>query len=755
MSTHLFTIHGMHCSSCASIIEKKIARFPEVKSISVNYATEKASIDFTTPLPINTLNHAIETLGYSLASSEDTTTKENTPQNRHDDQKEIELNQLKEKVYFSLPITIAAFFLMMWEISARTFANIPTVPIPMEMLTVLLMTLSTIFLFWIGNPFLLGIIRFLRYRVANMDTLIGIGTFVAYTYSAIITLFPHIRTLLRLPEYTYFDVTIVVIGFVTLGKYLEATAKRKTGDALAKLLTMQAKTALVLRLGKEIEIPLEEVVHGDTIIVKPGMKIPTDGTLIEGSSSADESMITGESIPVRKNPGDKVIGGTFNTSGSFTFKATKIGSETILAHILKMVETAQGSKAPIQALADTVSSIFVPIVLGIAVTSLLTWLTIGTFFLGFPQALSLGIVAFVSVLVIACPCALGLATPTAIIVGVGKGAKEGILIKDAATLEKLHKVHTLVVDKTGTITKGKPSLTNIISLSKLSETNLISILASLESKSEHPIARAIMNYAREKNITLSSVSRFNAIEGSGIQGTIDGTDYIVGNAEFIRNNKLSFDATRLDTYTSQGKTPLILATTKNVLGFFMIADEIKPESAKAVKDLRAMGIDVIMLTGDNEKTAQYIGSLAGIETIIAHVSPAEKLATLQKLQAQGHVVAMAGDGINDAPALAQADIGIAMGTGTDVAIESAGITLLGGDISKLVKAVKLSKMTMRGIKQNLFWAFAYNVIGIPLAAGAFYPLFGWLLNPVFAGFAMAMSSVSVVSNSLRIKTQKL
>ena len=557
-------------------------------------------------------------------------------------------------------------------------------------------------------------------------------------------------------EYQYYDVTIVVITFIALGKYLEARSKIKTGDAIEKLLNLQAKTALVVRDGKEIEISIHEVVHGDLIIVKPGAKIPVDGVITDGSSFIDESMVTGEPMPVQKKIGDRIVSGTINTNGAFTFKATKIGSETLLAQIIKMVEDAQGSKAPIQALADKISAVFVPIVLVIAFLTLGTWLIVGTQYLGFSQALSFGLVSFVGILVIACPCALGLATPTAIIVGVGKGAKEGILIKDAATLEKLHNVDIVVVDKTGTITKGKPSLVEVQNFSDMNDEKLISVLTSLEKKSEHPIAHAIMHYAQERNIsTVSEVSDFEAIQGKGLRGVIDGIEYYVGNSNLISELKLSFDVTKLEEFTSQGKTPVILATKGKVLGFVMVADAIKEESIEAVRNLHKLGIQVVMLTGDDEKAANYIASLVGIDEVVAHVLPGDKRKKIQELQAQGKVIAMAGDGVNDAPALAQADIGIAMGTGTDVAIESAGITLLGGDISKLVKAIRLSKITMRGIKQNLFWAFIYNIVGIPLAAGIFYPVFGWLLNPVFAGFAMAMSSVSVVSNSLRIKSKNL
>jgi len=749
MTTQTFKIEGMHCASCASVITKQLSAIPHIKSVAVNYGTEKAKVEYDHEhVSINVMNDAIGKLGYSLSKTEKS-------EHDHSNTKENTLEELKHKTEFMLPVTFAVFALMMWDIASKIFVGVPNLPIPMSLFNTIGMILATVALFWVGKPYLLGVTRFIRHRVANMDTLIGLGTLAAYVYSIALTLIPFLGILLNVPEYTYFDVTIVVIGFITLGKYLEIRSKKKTGDAIEKLLNLQAKTALVIHDGKEIEIPIQDVKHGDLIIVKPGSKIPVDGIIEEGVSFVDESMVTGEPMPVQKKIGDNVVSGTMNTSGSFTFKATKVGSETLLAQIIKMVEDAQGSKAPIQALADKISSVFVPTVLVIAFITLGTWLIVGSQYLGFSQALSLGLVSFVGILVIACPCALGLATPTAIIVGVGKGAKEGILIKDAATLEKLHKVNTIVVDKTGTITKGKPTLIDIQNVSDLDDNNLISILASLEKKSEHPIAHAIVNYTQEKNIPTSDVSNFEGIQGKGLKGSIKGIEYFVGNAKLINDLNVSFDTTKLNEFTSQGKTPVILSTKDKVLGFIMVADEIKQESKKVIADLHKLGIKIVMLTGDDEKTAKYIASLVDIDDVVAHVLPQDKLTKIKELQSQGRIVAMAGDGVNDAPALAQADVGIAMGTGTDVAIESAGITLLGGDISKLVKAIRLSKITMRGIKQNLFWAFIYNVVGIPLAAGVFYPLFGWVLNPIFAGFAMAMSSVSVVSNSLRIKAKKI
>ncbi|MEK7463542.1 MAG: heavy metal translocating P-type ATPase [Patescibacteria group bacterium] len=764
MHINTYRVKGMHCASCAGIIEKTFKKAEGVHSAEVNYGTEKARVAFDeSKTSAQELSKKIEPLGYSLEvlssaeemgmSADEHAAHLGTGQSKKE--RLAEVADMKTKVLSALPLAIFAALVMAWDILAQ-YKAVPEMSYTIkEFIHHLLPILATYILFVVGKPYLVGFYRFLRYGKANMDTLIGIGTTAAFLYSFAVTAFEEaLRPFINV-DYQYYDVTIVVITFIALGKYLEARSKIKTGDAIEKLLNLQAKTALIIRDGKEVEISVNEVKHGDLIIVKPGAKIPVDGVITEGSSFIDESMVTGEPMPVQKKVGDSVVSGTINTSGSFTFKATKVGSETLLAQIIKMVEDAQGSKAPIQALADKISSVFVPIVLVIAFLTLGAWLIFGSQYLGFSQALSFGLVSFVGILVIACPCALGLATPTAIIVGVGKGAKEGILIKDAATLEKLHKVNTVVVDKTGTITKGKPTLVDIQNLSNFKDEELVSILASLEKKSEHPIAHAIVNYAQEKKISINDVSSFEGIQGKGLRGTIKDTEYFVGNAKLVSDLKLPFDAAKLDAFTSQGKTPVILANKEKVLGFVMVSDEIKAESVEAVKNLHKLGIKVVMLTGDDEKAAKYIASLVGIDDVVAHVLPQDKLRKIKELQSQGRVVAMAGDGVNDAPALAQADVGIAMGTGTDVAIESAGITLLGGDISKLVKAIKLSKITMRGIKQNLFWAFIYNIVGIPLAAGALYPVFGWLLNPVFAGFAMAMSSVSVVSNSLRIKTKKL
>lgn len=770
-----YRVKGMHCASCASIIERTVKKIDGVEEISVNSGTENAKISFdedkTNP---DHFNEKLNPLGYTLVVT-DAHSNHESPHNMsasdmgmsEDEHKAHlglnqtkaeklqEINDMKKGVFGALPAVIFSIFVMGWDIFSK-YNLVPQMGnTSYEFIHHLLPILATFVFITIGKPYLLGVYRFFRYGKANMDTLIGLGTSTAFIYSFIVTAFEDILKPYLNVQYNFYDVTIVVITFIALGKYLEAKSKIKTGDAIEKLLGLQAKTALVIRDGVEVEVSIDQVVLGDIVIVKPGGKIPVDGVVVEGSSFIDESMLTGEPIPVEKSKDAQVVAGTINTTGTFNFKATKVGSETLLSHIIQMVEDAQGSKAPIQALADKISAVFVPIVLVISFVSLGAWLYFGIPVLGFSQALSYGLTSFVGVLVIACPCALGLATPTAIIVGVGKGAKEGILIKDAATLETLHKAHVVVVDKTGTITKGKPELTKIDVKGNINEQEVVSVLSSLESKSEHPIAHAIVNYAQEKNIGTKEISNFESIKGKGLKGTIDGIEYFAGNSKILDDLHISYDTTLLDKETKEGKTPVLLATKDTLVAVVYVADQIKPEAMEMVQGLHKLGKKVIMLTGDNKNTGEYIATQVGIDEVIAEVMPEDKLNVIKDLQSKGNIVVMAGDGVNDAPALAQADVGIAMGTGTDVAIESAGITLLGGDISKIVKAVRLSKLTMNGIKQNLFWAFFYNIIGIPLAGGLFYPIFGWLLSPVFAGFAMAMSSVSVISNSLRIKAKTL
>jgi Cu+-exporting ATPase len=756
-------IKGMHCASCAFTIEDTLKDQPGVKSCEANFATESAKIEYDPEqISLEELSKKIEPFGYQfrlkshgtvMSSSEHA---EHLGLNQSKEEKLAELAAQELKVKFVLPISLLIFALMLWEIAASNIPGFPMFPVPNAVYMPILFILSTIVLFWIGKPFLEGVVRFLRYTVANMDTLVGIGTITAYSYSTILTLFPAVRTMLSLPETVYFDVTIVVIGFVYFGKYLESRSKLRTGEAIEKLLNLQAKTAIVKRDGKELELSISEVIIGDIVVVKPGGKVPVDGEIVKGQSSIDESMITGEPIPVDKEVGDAVVGGTINKQGAFEFKATKVGSDTLLASIVKLVEEAQGSRAPIQGLADKISSIFVPIVLIIAIVAFVTWLVIGPQFMPLNEALTFGLLSFVGILVIACPCALGLATPTAIIVGVGKGAENGILIKNAESLEKLEKVTTVVVDKTGTLTRGKPVVTDIILMTKdLTEERLLTLATSLEKNSEHPLALAIIEKAKSKGIKSLEVEKFKALEGLGIEGVIAAELYVIGNLKLMSERGIKIDAGEVSELAKQGKTIIFIADAKQLLGIIAIADTLKESAIEAIAKLHKQGVEVIMLTGDDAQTANYIAGQVGLDKVFAQVLPHEKALKIKELQAAGKIVAMAGDGVNDAPALAQSNVGIVMGTGTDVAIESADVTLLAGDISKITKAITLSKYTMNTIKQNLFWAFIYNIIGIPLAAGLFYPFFGIQLNPAFAGLAMAFSSVSVVANSLRLKARKL
>ena len=760
---------GMHCASCAAIIKRKLEKLDGVESCSINYGTEKAQVSFDPhKITVPQMNEEIGKLGYSLVDSEMAPPMDHSPHVGHDmatpvssdkavkDRKLAELAKLRRHVQIVLPMVAVSVLVMTWEIGANPLGLWPEMPEAiMEFFHHLLPIFATYTLFVIGVPYLEGMVRFFKYRVANMDTLVGIGTSVAFLYSFIVSAFdivlaPYINT-----QQNYYDVTIVVIGFITLGKFLEARSKLKTGEAIEKLFGLQAKHALVFRDGKEVLIPVDEVVVDDIVIVKPGQKIPLDGVILEGKSSIDESMITGEPIPVDKGPEDIVIGATMNKQGSLRIKITKVGSDTMLSQIIKMVEEAQGSKAPIERMADQVSAIFVPIVLVIALVILFLWLLVGSQFMPFSQALTLGILSLVGILVIACPCAMGLATPTAIIVGVGKAAQNGILIKNAESLEKFNSINFVVMDKTGTITKGAPEVTDIQAVGSHSEKQILQLLASLENHSEHPLALAIVEKAKEKKLNLHKVKDFEAIEGKGLKGVINGTQYFAGNLKLAADLKIAVDEEIINAFASQGKTPVVFIVKKKVAGYIGIADTIKDDAKEAVQLLHKQGIKVAMLTGDNRRTAQYIGKQVGIDKVIAEVLPGDKAKEIQKLQKEGYKVAMVGDGINDAPALATADVGIAMGTGTDVAIESAGITLLGGHISKLPKAVTLARATMSIIKQNLFWAFFYNTLGIPIAAGVLYPFFGILLNPAIAGAAMGFSSVSVVANSLRLKTKQI
>ncbi len=760
-STRTYAVKGMHCASCAAIITKRLAALPGVTKADINFGTETAKVETSSPeTTLQKMNETIGMLGYSLEDPQgghvhtpgmDMSGHEHMhgPDMRRKEEKLAELAALGRKVAFTFPVALVVFAAMLWDIAATYLLRMPKIPISPEIQNATLLVLSSVVLFWAGATFIAGFVRFVRYRVANMDSLIGIGTLAAYTYSAILVLFPRVREYFNLPEYAYFDVVIVVIGFVLLGKYLEARSRLRTGEAIEKLLGLQAKTAIVVRNGKEVEVPIAEVAMGDIFVVRPGAKVPVDGVVAEGKSAVDESMITGEPVPVDKKAGDVVVGATINKQGVLKCRATRVGADTMLAQIVKMVAEAQGSKAPIQALADRISGIFVPIVLGIAALSFVLWLVVGGWQLGTTAAFSYALLAFVGVLVIACPCALGLATPTAIIVGVGKGAENGILIKGAEALEELSRVNTFVFDKTGTITEGAPRIVTIVPRAGLSEGELLTLAASVERHSNHPLGLAIVEEAKKRGLTLLEPHDFETMEGVGVKGVLAGQEVVV-------RKPVAEDMTsELGALLDEGKTVVVIVKGAAVAGFLALSDTIKVGAREAIAELHKRGIKTAMLTGDHEKAARYIAAQAGIDEVFAEVLPREKAEKVRMLQGEGRIVAMVGDGINDAPALTQANVGIAMATGTDIAMEAAGITLLKGDIQKAVQAYVLARRTMRTIRQNLFWAFFYNVVGIPVAAGALYPLWGIFLSPVFAGLAMAGSSVTVVGNSLRLKTAKL
>lgn len=764
MKTENFDVSGMHCASCSNIIERKLKKLPGVASVEASYALERAKVtyDETTANPLQ-LSKTVEPLGYTLhpqssaqeMGMSESEHAEHLGLKQTKDQKLAEVKKLKVLAYSVLPLAFISIVEMFYN-TLGEYLGLPQISKVWEdFLHHLLPVMATYALLVVGQPYLLGLYRFFRYGKANMDTLIGLGTTVAFVYSFVVSAFETSLAPFLDVEHSYYDVTIVVIAFITLGKFLEARAKIKTGDAIEKLLKLQAKTALVRKDGEDCEVPVEQVVVGDLIVVKPGQKLPVDGEVVEGSSFVDESMVSGEPMPKEVAVKSLVSAGTINTTGAFVFKATKVGKDTLLSRIIHMVEEAQGSKAPIQALADKISAVFVPIVLGVAVVALLVWLLVGSYFLGFAAALSMGLSAFVGVLVIACPCALGLATPTAVIVGVGKGASSGVLVKDAATLEKLHKSTVLVLDKTGTITEGRPQVVEHHVQSGMAEEKFWEILAGLENMSEHPLAGAVTSYAKDKVSSIPEIKNFLSIKGKGVKGLVLGEEYVAGSVKFLEEQGVKMQSSVLESGLSQGFTPVLLAQGQIFLGVAWIADKLKSEAGLAVKEFLKMGLRVVMLTGDHEVPARAIAKQVGLTEVVAGVLPEDKLLFIREQQQKGEVVAMAGDGVNDAPALAQADVGIAMASGTDVAIETAGITLLHGDLSKLLKAFKLSRLTMLGIKQNLFWAFIYNILGIPLAAGVFFPFLGWMLSPVFAGIAMAGSSVSVVANSLRLKTKKL
>lgn len=608
---------------------------------------------------------------------------------------------------------------------------------------------------WVGSQFYRGLVVVFKYRTADMNTLVAVGTLAAFIYSTFVTFFIDFLKNSGIEPHIYFDTAAMIIVLILLGRFFEAKAKSKASDAIKKLIKLQAKTAAVIVNGREKEISIDEVKTGDIILVRPGEKIPVDGIIIQGGSAVDESMVTGESIPVDKEKGDEVIGATLNTSGALKFKATRVGKDTVLSQIIKLVEEAQGSKAPIQRLADIVASYFVPSVIAAAVITFIVWLVWGP-----EPSLTFALVNFISVLIIACPCALGLATPTAIAVGTGKGAEKGVLIKDAASLELAHKLNTVVFDKTGTLTRGEPAVTDIILKENSvisSEQELLKIAASSELHSEHPIGKAMVRKAEENRLKLIEPKNFKSIAGKGIYAEIEKRRIYKGNQSLMMENNVSLDGLEAKAryISSEGKTPVFIAVDNRAAGIIAVADGLKKDSKKYIGKLKGLGLEVIMITGDNKNTAAAVANKLGIQRVLSEVLPENKAREIKRIQSEGKVVAMVGDGINDAPALAQADIGMAIGTGTDVAIESSSITLISGDIRGVLDSILLSRNTMRIIRQNLFWAFFYNTILIPIAAGALYPAFGILINPIYAAAAMAFSSISVVSNSLRLRILSL
>jgi P-type Cu+ transporter len=741
--TTTFIVSGMHCTSCAGLIEQKIKDLPGVTHADVSYGAEKATVAFNAMQLDNTrIIQAIKDAGYRAVASD----VNDFEREREARRTEIKGYRTKFLVGLAFSIPLAVFML------ADLVGVFPFRDAILPRMGALSLLLALPVQIILGAGFYKGAWSSLRMKTFNMDSLIAIGTTTAFAYS----LFEFIRYVItagsvwapmgaKIPD-LYFEVSVFLITFVLLGKWLEANAKGKTGDAIRKLMGLQAKTARVKRNGSTADIPLADVRHGDIVIVRPGEKVPVDGTILRGHSSIDESMLTGESMPVEKKEGDTVIGSTLNKNGSFEFEATRVGSETALARIIRLVEDAQGSKAPIQAYADRISAWFVPAVIGAAVLTFAVWY----FFLGAPLAFAL--LAFVSVIVIACPCALGLGTPTAVMVGTGKGAEYGILVKGGEPLEAASKINTIVFDKTGTLTNGKPEVTDIVPLSEMDEEELLAIAASLEKSSEHPLAESICNRADEDGVALKDVDQFEAIPGHGVSGLIDGTTYYLGNRKLSAD--LNLDLTKaekkLERLEVSGKTAMLLATRERILGIIAAADVLKETSADAIRDLQRMKIGVYMITGDNRRTAEAIAKQAGITNVLAEVLPEDKASEVRKLQAQGLKVAMVGDGINDSPALAQADVGIAMGNGTDVAMETGGIVLMKSDLRDIVSAIRLSRTTLSKIKQNLFFALFYNVAGIPIAARALAGL-GIILRPELAGLAMALSSVSVVMNSLLLK----
>jgi P-type Cu2+ transporter len=732
-----YPVTGLHCASCASRTEAFVKSLPGIKSASVNFADTSLKVEFSpSEISASEMRKAVQSLGYDILI---------------DETNNQELKEGAQRSYYNkikLNVTGAAILSVPLVIIAMIFMDIPYANYYM-------MALATPVVFWFGRQFYSGAWKQLKHRSSNMDTLVALSTGIAYSYSTSVTFFPELYHKAGIHGHVYFEASAVIITFILIGKLLEERAKSNTSSALKKLIGLQPQTVIMVTGdGEQQEVHISKVMPGDILLVKPGSKIPVDGTIISGNSFVDESMISGEPIAAEKSAQSTVFAGTINQKGSFQFRADKVGGDTLLAQIIKMVKEAQGSKAPIQHLVDKVAGIFVPVVISLALLSGVIW-----FFSGVENALVRSLLAIVTVLVIACPCALGLATPTAIMVAIGKGANNGILIKDAESLEIAHKVNIVVLDKTGTITMGEPSVEAIEWSSTADASNLGRILLGIQKNSEHPLADPVVQYLENAGIKSDlSVLNIESITGKGIKATVDHESYNIGNRKMMDDYNINIGCDLLDfakKWQNDAKTVFYFADSKSALSAIAVSDRIKDSSVDAVRQLHAMGIEVHMLTGDNEQTAGKIASETGIDSYRAEVLPQAKHDYIIELQKQGKIIAMVGDGINDSQALAQADVSIAMGKGSDIAIDVAKMTIISSDLTKIPKAIKLSKQTTTTIKQNLFWAFIYNIIGIPVAAGILYPFFGFLLNPMIAGAAMALSSVSVVSNSLRLRGKKL
>lgn len=733
-------LEGMTCAACAKNIERVTRKLNGVIEANVNFATEKLTIAYEPDLvKVSDIKRVIEKAGYKAKEDENNVDLDK-------EKKEQEINSLWNRFWisavFGVPLLLIAMIPM---IMGKLNIMLPEIIDPMlHMKVYALLELALVLpIIYTGRKYFIAGFKALIRLSPNMDSLIAIGTTAAFLYS----MFAVIEILLGNTEYEmYFESAGVILTLITLGKYLESVTKGKTSEAIKKLMGLAPKTAIIIKNDKEVEIPIDEVEVGDTVVVKPGEKMPVDGEVTEGTTAVDESMLTGESIPVEKNIGDKIIGASINKNGSIKYKATKVGKDTALAQIIKLVENAQGSKAPIARMADVISGYFVPVVIGLALISAFVWLISGK-----TGVFSLTI--FISVLVIACPCALGLATPTAIMVGTGKGAEYGVLIKSGTALETAHKVQVIVFDKTGTLTEGKPRLTDIVTAKGIDEDYLLKIAAAAEKGSEHPLGEAIVNFAEQRKLDISNTENFKAIPGYGIEVVIEDKKILLGNKKLMVENNIALVnlEREADQFALIGKTPMYISINGNLSGIIAVADTVKENSKKAVERLHSMGIEVAMITGDNKRTAEAIAKQVGIDRILAEVLPEDKANEVKKLQTEGKKVAMVGDGINDAPALAQADIGIAIGSGTDVAMESADIVLMRSDLMDVPIAIQLSKKTITNIKQNLFWAFGYNTLGIPVAMGILYLFGGPLLNPIIAALAMSFSSVSVLTNALRLK----